>query len=115
MPSLRFVEDERGDDISLISQSSRSVSTYVTSATEKPDANATDDRGSGLAQQETKLVNRSKCLVLFVLLAAAAGCGAGELLLLSFDLRSMRLPSDLPLPLFRGLSHHGQWRGSRFS
>jgi hypothetical protein len=51
------------------------------SPTDKTNANAPDARETELAKQETKLVKRSKCLVLFVLLAAATGCGAGKLLL----------------------------------
>jgi hypothetical protein len=77
MPPQKLDEDV--DDLSLISHSSNSVSTNRTSPSDKINANVHDDRESELAQQETKLVKRSKCLVLFVLLAAAAGCGAGKL------------------------------------
>jgi hypothetical protein len=66
--------DEDSDD--LVSQP-----TIGTSTTERTNVNASYAQESELAQQETKLVKRSKCLVLFVLLAAAAGCGAGKLLL----------------------------------
>jgi hypothetical protein len=53
------------------------------SSTDKTTSNVSEAQEIELAQKETKLVKRSKCLVLFVLLAAAAGCGAGKLLLLS--------------------------------
>jgi hypothetical protein len=65
--------DEDSDDLSQ--------TTIGTSTTERTNVNASYAQESELAQQETKLVERSKCLVLFVLLAAAAGCGAGKLLL----------------------------------
>jgi hypothetical protein len=77
MPPQKLDEDV--DDLSLMSHSSRSVSMNRTSPSDKLNANAYDDRESELAQQETKLVKRSKCLVLFILLTAAAGCGAGKL------------------------------------
>ena len=81
--------DKDSDVRSLPSQSnegiSRSVSSSkISSATGSKTNVASDALESELAQQETKLVKRSKCLVLFVLLAAAAGCGAGKLLM-SFD------------------------------
>ncbi len=66
------------DDDSDIEGSRRSAST---SWTDQTNANVSDAQENELAQKETKLVKRSKCLVLFVLLAAAAGCGAGKLLL----------------------------------
>ena len=61
----------------------KSVSSKLSSATTSAGTSDAPEE-SELAQQETKLVKRSKCLVLFVLLAAAAGCGAGKLLM-SFD------------------------------
>ena len=80
--------DQDSDVLSLSSQSSnegisRGVS-FKSSATNKTALSASDTEESELAQHETKLVKRSKCLVFFVLLAAAAGCGAGKLLM-SFD------------------------------
>jgi hypothetical protein len=65
------------EDSDVEGSSGRSVS----SSTNKTYSNESDAQESELAQRETKLVKRSKCLVLFVLLAAAAGCGAGKLLL----------------------------------
>jgi hypothetical protein len=65
-----------------LDEESRSLSSKNSSATDKTStAHASDAQSSELAQQETKLVKRSKALVLFVLLAAAAGLGAGKLLL----------------------------------
>jgi hypothetical protein len=64
------------EDSDVEGSSRRSVS----SSTDKTNSNASDAHESVLAQKETKHVKRSKYLVLFVLLAAAAGCGAGKLL-----------------------------------
>jgi hypothetical protein len=69
---------DEDSDIEGSSHGGRSVSS---SWTDKTNANASVAQESELAQKETRLVKRSKCLVLFVLLAAAAGCGAGKLLL----------------------------------
>jgi hypothetical protein len=81
---LPEILDEDSDALSLSSQSngghSRSASSKSSSVTDKTGAHASDAQ-SELAQQETKLVKRSKVLVFFVLLAAAAGCGAGKSLL----------------------------------
>ena len=80
--------DEDSDVLSLSSQSNegmgKSISSMISSATgSKTSAIASSVAlESELAQQETKLVKRSKCLVLFVLLAAAAGCGTGKLLMI---------------------------------
>jgi hypothetical protein len=72
------------DVLSLSSQSnegnSRCGSSKSSSMTDKTNAQASDTQ-SELAQQETKLVKRSKALVFLVLLAAAAGCGQGKSLL----------------------------------
>jgi hypothetical protein len=62
------------------SDSSRSDSSKNSSITDKTGSHASEAQ-SELAQHETKLVKRSKALVFFVLLAAAAGCGAGKLIL----------------------------------
>jgi hypothetical protein len=59
---------------------SRSDSSKNSSMTDKTSSHASEAH-SELAQHETKLVKRSKALVFFVLLAAAAGCGVGKLLL----------------------------------
>jgi hypothetical protein len=79
------MKDGDSDVLSLSSQSdggeTRSVSSKNSSMIDKTGANVPDDAQSELAQQETKLVKRSKGLVFFVLLAAAAGCGAGKSLL----------------------------------
>jgi hypothetical protein len=89
--------DEDVDDLSLGSQSSRSVSTSDTT-----DANAPPDaRESELAKKETKLVERSKFLVLLVLFVAAFGCGACKLLLIKTENKSFHLSSYLvALPFF---------------
>jgi hypothetical protein len=78
------MKDGDSDVLSLSSQSdggdSRSASSKSSSMTAKTGTHASDAQ-SELAQQETRLVKRSKALVFFVLLAAAAGCGAGKSLL----------------------------------
>ena len=84
--SPEVLDDKGFDVLSLSAQSnegiSRSVSSKISSTTgSKASVIASDALESELAQQETKLVKRSKCLVLFVLLAAAAGCGVGKLLM----------------------------------
>jgi hypothetical protein len=102
--------DDDFDDLSRTSQSNEgSVST-----TDKTNSNASYVQESELAQRETKLVKRSKCLVLFVLLAAAAGCGAGKLLLSLNRNKSLCLSPDLTVPSFSDLSLHSRWRGRRF-
>jgi hypothetical protein len=73
--------EEDSDVLSLSSQSdggdARSATSKSSSMTDMTGAHASDAQ-SELAQQETRLVKRSKALVFFVLLAAAAGCGAGK-------------------------------------
>jgi hypothetical protein len=80
----KMLEDD-SDVLSLSSKSdggdTRSASSKTSSMTDTTGVNASDAPQSELAQQETRLVKRSKALVFFVLLAAAAGCGAGKSLL----------------------------------
>jgi hypothetical protein len=75
------MKDGDSDVLSLSSQSdggdTRSVTSKRSSTTDTTGANVPDAQ-SELAQQETRLVKRSKALVFFVLLAAAAGCGTGK-------------------------------------
>jgi hypothetical protein len=81
MPKTPVKEDS--DGLSLSSESndenSRSASSKSSTLTATT-ANASDAQ-SEIAKQETKLVKWSQALVFLVLLAAAALCGAGKLLL----------------------------------
>jgi hypothetical protein len=82
--NLKMSDDDCTDGIDndgiSRSDSSRSFSSKNSSMTDKTSSRASEAH-SELAQHENKLVKRSKALVFFVLLAAAAGCGAGKLLL----------------------------------
>jgi hypothetical protein len=93
-------EEEDSDGISLSSESSDEISRSASSksvTTDTAAANASDAQ-SEIAKKETKLVKCSKALVFFVLLAAAAGCGAGKLLLGWTEKKYLRPSSDIPLP-----------------
>jgi polyphosphate kinase 2 (PPK2 family) len=95
-------EEEDSDGLSLSSQSNDLNSRSATSKTSNTDksGNASSEVQTELAKQETKLVKRSKALVLLVLLAAAAGCGTGKLRLGWTEKKSLRSSSNLPLRFF---------------
>jgi hypothetical protein len=77
----KTLEKEDSDDGRSLSSESNAENGRSASSTDTA-ANASDSQ-SEIAKQETKLVKCSQALVFLVLLAAAAVCGAGKLLLRS--------------------------------
>jgi hypothetical protein len=106
---------EDNDGLSLSSESNEGNSRSASSERSSTDTTANEsDAQSEIAKQETNLVKWSKALVLLVLLAAAAGCGVGKLLLGWTQNKSLPSSSHVLLPIFSYTSLHGQWRGRRF-